>query len=133
METILEDCLVESEDSEDEADLAAVKIVGPLTNTMAEEHGEDDSVPQIPNKGSRAFIMIEVKNMGPCIALMDSGSEVNIIRLNFMENKGQPYSISSSTKTLSCASGSGKPRGINYCTRNIGQRNRRSSIHQFHE
>ena len=74
METILDDCLVESENSEDEADLTAVKIVGPLTNIIVKEHGEDVLVLQIPNKGSRAFITLEVKIMSPCITLMDSGS-----------------------------------------------------------
>ena len=97
----------ESEDSEEEAltnpeaELAAVKVVGPLTDTTA----EDVLVPQIPNKGSHAFIRIYIDKLGPCSAMMDSGSEVNVIRLSFMENKGHPYSISSSTRTLSCASG----------------------------
>ena len=46
-----------------------------------------------------------VKNVGQCIAMMASGSEVNVIRLSFMKNKGHPYSISSSMRILSCASG----------------------------
>ena len=50
-------CLVESEDLEDEANLAAVKVRGPLTDIAT----QDVLVPQIPNKGSRAFITIEVK------------------------------------------------------------------------
>ena len=39
---------IESEDSEDEANLAAVKVRGPLTDIAT----EDVLVPQIPNKGS---------------------------------------------------------------------------------
>ena len=79
---LVEDQLVESEDSEDEADLVAVRVMDPLTDIAT----EDVLVPQIPNKGFRAFIKMNMKNLGQCIDMMDSGSEVNVIRLSFMEN-----------------------------------------------